>query len=131
MDATFVVSSCTFVLAELIRVFHNCSVNEAQASVDALVERKSPLIWDYGAGKRVLDRKMPVGDKVLLLLYSEADWVSAESLFSWTKYSELSKFRSRVLSKLDDELLLEFDVKSDRCVLTPLGIKDAETRLIS
>jgi hypothetical protein len=57
MDATYVVSSCTFVLAELIRVFHNCSVADAQASVDALVERKTPLVWDFGDGKRVLEKK--------------------------------------------------------------------------
>ncbi len=130
MDATYVVSSCTFVLAELIRVFHNCSTADAQASVDALVERKTPLIWDFGGGKRVLDGGMQVGDKVLVLLYPEPDWVRVGSLFDWTKYSNPSMFRSSVLSKLDASLLIEFDRKADRCKLTPLGVKEAESRLL-
>jgi hypothetical protein len=130
MDATYVVSSCTFVLAELIRVFHNCSVSDAQASVDALVERKTPLIWDFGKGKRVLDRTMQVSDKVLVLLYPEPDWIDVASLFDWTKYSNASMFRSSVLSKLDNSLLIEFDRKADCCKLTPLGVKEVESRLL-
>src|SRR5258707_12835883 len=38
MDAVFVLSSCNWVMAELVRVFHDVSVAEAQTFVDKLVE---------------------------------------------------------------------------------------------
>src|SRR6266851_1018203 len=37
MDATFVISSCNWVMAELVRVYHDLSTNEAQEIVDTLV----------------------------------------------------------------------------------------------
>ena len=36
MDAVFVLSSCTWVMAELVRVFHNVSILDAQDIVDKL-----------------------------------------------------------------------------------------------
>jgi hypothetical protein len=131
MDAAYVVMGCSFVLAELVRVFHGCSVSDAQASVDALVERTIPLVWEVGPNKRVLDTKMRTADRVLLLLYSEADWVTSAKLYDWTKYSNASVFRSKVLRALDDELLIEFDENLDRCLLTPLGIRQVEERLLA
>jgi hypothetical protein len=44
MDATYVRDGATWVMAELVRVFHGVSTAEAQESVDALVERKHPLV---------------------------------------------------------------------------------------
>ena len=130
MDATYVVAACTFVLAELIRVFHKCSITEAQESVDALVERKTPLVWDFGGGKRVLDASMLVADKVLVLLYPEPGWVGSRQLCDWTKYSNYSVFRSNVLLKLDNDLLIEYDVTEERCKISPLGLQRVETQLL-
>ena|SRR5215831_1318490 len=45
MDATFVLSSCNWIMAELVRVYHNLSTEEAQRLADTLVERRIPLIW--------------------------------------------------------------------------------------
>ncbi|MDX1947377.1 MAG: hypothetical protein SFU86_18395 [Pirellulaceae bacterium] len=131
MDASYVVAACTFVMAELIRVFHKCSTIEAQESVDALVERRVPLVWDYGGGKRVLSPNMSAADKVLVLLYSETDWVSVNDLFLWTKYSNKSVFESNVLENLDDGVQIEFDRKGRRCKITPLGIQEVETRILN
>ncbi len=131
MDASYVVAGCTFVMAELIRVFHNCSTTEAQESVDALVDRRVPLVWDFGGGKRVLSPTMPAADKVLVLLYSESNWVSVGDLFDWTKYSNKSMFGSKVLLKLDSQLNIEFDRKANLCKITPLGIQEVEARLLN
>jgi hypothetical protein len=130
MDASYIVAACTFVMAELIRVFHSCSTTEAQDSVDALVERGIPLVWDFGNGKRVLSPEMGAADKVLVLLYSESDWVKATDLFGWTKYSNKSVFESKVLAKLDADTRIEFDRKASRCKITPLGIREVETRIL-
>lgn len=130
MDATYVLAACTFVMAELIRVFHGCTIKEAQESVDALVERRVPLVWDSGNAKRVLSPQMATADKVLVLLYSESTWVDASDLFNWTKYSNKSVFESKVLSSLDSETQIEFDRKTGLCKITPLGIREVESRIL-
>jgi hypothetical protein len=130
MDGTYVVCACTFIMAELIRVFHGCTTIDAQESVDALVERKTAIVWDFGAGKRVLDPDMPLSDKVLVLLYSEPDWVKASDVFQWVKHNNSTRFRRNVLGPLDDAVKIEFDQDGDRCKLTPLGIGDVESRIL-
>ena len=74
---------------------------------------------------------MSAADKVLVLLYSESAWVKGTDLLSWTKYSNKSVFESRVLSGLDGNTQIEFDRKAGRCMITPLGIREVETRLLN
>ena len=59
-------------LAELLRVMHHRPVDEAAENVDALVERGTPLIWNVGGKLRVLDTKLSMKDKTLVLLHSTA-----------------------------------------------------------
>src|SRR6185437_16022447 len=75
MDATAVYSMSSWIMAELVRIFHGVSTHEAQEAVDALVERKLPLIWDTGAVKRVLDTDLSNRDQTLALLYQSLGWV--------------------------------------------------------
>jgi hypothetical protein len=58
----------SWVMAELVRVFHQVSLLEAQATVNALVERKHPIVWQQGDLRRVLDPNLSKGDQSLLLL---------------------------------------------------------------
>jgi hypothetical protein len=46
MDAEAVQAMASWAMAELVRIFHGVKTDEAQETVDALVERKSPLIWE-------------------------------------------------------------------------------------
>ena len=46
MDATLVMAVCDWVMAELIRLYHECSADEAQNIVDRLVKRSIPIIYD-------------------------------------------------------------------------------------
>src|SRR5258708_576089 len=46
MDAEFVQAMASWIMAELVRIFHGVTTEEAQQTVDALIERKSPIIWD-------------------------------------------------------------------------------------
>lgn len=130
IDATFTFTSCSFILAELVRVFHGCKIEEAQELVDSLVDRIVPVVWDFGASKRVLAQNTPFKDKVLLLLYSEQGWVEARKLFEWCQYSGYSMFKKSVLSKLDRDNLVAWDTVADRVLLSPLGVKRVETDLV-
>jgi len=118
-------------LAELIRIFHGVSTEEAPEVVDALIERKHPLIWEIGAIRRVLDPAMKPKDKTLVLLHGKAGWVDTKTLWSWVEYSTLSNYRTQILSALHKNGLIEFDRTSDRAHLSPLGAKDVEDRILS
>jgi hypothetical protein len=56
-------------MAELVRIFHCVKTEEAQETVDALVERKTPIIWEVRGMRRVLDSKMTAKNQVLVLLH--------------------------------------------------------------
>jgi hypothetical protein len=54
MDATAVYGMASWTLAELVRIFHGVSTQEAQETADVLVERKLTLVWQMvirGASK--------------------------------------------------------------------------------
>ena len=98
--------------------------------MDALVERKTPLVWDVGGTKRVLDPKMAAGQQVLVLLHYSAGWVAVSDLFDWIGYSNLSMFRSTVMSKLHDARHIEFDKGHDLAQISPLGVDFVEKKLL-
>ncbi len=54
MDAVTVLAMAKWLVAELVRVFHNVDTKTATAITDALVEREVPLIWRVGEKERVL-----------------------------------------------------------------------------
>jgi hypothetical protein len=107
MDATFVVSACNWVLAELVRVFHGLSIEDAQSLVDAIAERRVPLIWQGKDVKRVLDPKIEVREQLLLLVASTPGRVGASDLRAWTEYKNPSRF-FELLKQLHRERLIEF-----------------------
>lgn len=72
MDATFLLHSCQWVMAELVRMFHDTDVDSAAGTVDALVDRTLPVVWQVGQVRRLLDTSLSIKDSVLLLLYGEA-----------------------------------------------------------
>jgi hypothetical protein len=130
MDATAVYSMASWILAELVRIFHGVSTKDARDIVGVLVERKSSLIWEIGDVKRVLDPKMPVRQQVLVLLHQKPAWLSDKELVAWTEYSNATVFRSKVLMPLHAARLIEFDKKNNRARISPLGIREVEEEII-
>jgi hypothetical protein len=124
MDATYLRDAATWVLAELIRIFHQLPIGIAQKEVDALVERVHPLIWEHDGKKRVLDPMMKAKDKVLVLLHSSVSGEAVCNLQHWTKYK--SRFHEQVLQPLADDLLVELSSDNSRVIATPLGLARAE-----
>jgi hypothetical protein len=130
MDATVVYEMASWTLAELVRVFHGVTTQEAQDIADALVERKLALVWDTGQAKRVQDPNMDKGDQALLLLHSQPGWVKDKDLFHWVEYSTLSNFRGNILKEYHKKRLLEYDAAGGRVRISPLGSKDVEERIL-
>jgi hypothetical protein len=131
MDAGAVYSMASWILAELVRIFHNVKTDEAEAAVNGLVERKTPLIWSAGTAKRVLDTKMTVVDQTLLLLHQATGWMSEADLLQSTEYSNPSLYRSNVLVRLHKARKIEYDKAGKRAHISPTGSDHVEKTLIA
>lgn len=134
-DATAVFSCSNWIMAELIRIFHNVPLEEAQSAVDSLVERKHPLVWESEGIKRVLDPSMPRPDQVLTLLYSSQGWTPESNLRAWVEYKNSTNFRDNVLIPLHNNRMIEYYkngankyVELQR--LCPTGSSSRECRLL-
>jgi len=130
MDATAVYSMSSWVLAELVRVFHGVSTSEAQETVDVLVERKLTLVWQIGSTRRVQDPKMKKGDQTLVLLYSKPGWVAEGDLYRWVEYSSEATFRQNILKAFHQERLVEYEQKQRRVRISPLGSRKVEEEIL-
>ena len=131
MDAEAVQTIAGWIMAELVRIFHGVTTKEAQLTVDALIERKTPLIWDVEGVRRVLDPGMSAKNQMLMLLHHNPGWVLATNLFDWVDYSNLGQFCQRILMPLHKDRLIEYDQTAPhRAVISPLGVKEVEEKLL-
>jgi hypothetical protein len=131
LDSQVIVTASDWVVCELIRVFHNLSLEEAQDLVDSVSTRQVPDIWDVAGRKRVLRDDLDFKDKTLLLLYSSHDQGAlVEDLFLWSKYSNQHVYVRAVLQPLDKEALVDFDSETDFVTISPLGIKRVEEKIM-
>jgi hypothetical protein len=129
MDAVAVLYLSKWLVAELIRVFHNVSTAEASEAVDLLVERELPVVWSVNGKKRVLAEKLSQRDRTLLLLYSEPGAVAEADLRMWVEAANVTAYRRDVLRKAHRERLLEYDEANRTVRLSPKGARYAEEHL--
>lgn len=131
IDAATAVRLADWVLCELIRFFHNMSLEEAQAVLDALVVRQQPVVWSVGTKRRVLDPSLSYGSQVLLILYPVPEGpVPVEDLCDWVEHPRLGEFRTRVLAQLHRQRLVEFDKENETVAISPTGIRKVEEELL-
>ncbi len=131
MDATAVYSMASWILAELVRVFHNVKTPEAQEAVDGLVERKTPLIWSAGTAKRVLDTDISATDQTLLLLHQALGWMPEAELVASIEYSNPSVYRTKILKVLHKARKIEYDQAGQRAHISPKGSAHVEEKIIA
>lgn len=124
MDATFVVAASNWILAELVRVFHSLSIEEAQDLVDAIAERRVPLIWQGKDVKRVLDPRIEARDQLLLLIASSPGRVDVKNLRTWVEYKNATRFIA-LLRKLHKARLIEFCEADSKVEILPPGSLEA------
>lgn len=126
MDAVCVLQMSKWIVAELIRVLHERPVDEAAEIVDALVERETPLIWRVGDKVRVLDPKMSMRDKAMVLLYSTAHPMSDRELVDFVEHTNASVFRRDILRPAHRNKTIEYDETAGTVTISPVGIEYVE-----
>jgi hypothetical protein len=130
MDAVCVLQMAKWIMAELVRVLHDVDTDEATAIVDSLADRETPLIWEVNGKKRVLNTKLGMRAKTLLLLHASNGPVAEKDLVSWIEHSNPSVYRRDVLRPAHRSRLIEYDAIAGTAQISPLGIAQVEDSLL-
>lgn len=125
MDATAVVYMAKWIVAELVRLLHGLTTEEATKLVDALVEREVALVWRSGDKRRVLATGLTHHKGTLLLLSGVAE-ARESDLVAWLEHKRPSDYRAKVLKPMHRARLVEYDQAAGTVSLLPPGVAAAE-----
>jgi len=126
MDATAVLYMSKWLLAELIRVFHKVSIDEAQEIVGSITEKIYPEIWEIDGKRRVLNNALDKATQTLLVLYGNQMSVKETDLIEWVEHTNPSVYRRDVLRKLHKSRMIEYNEKERLVTISPKGIQKIE-----
>jgi hypothetical protein len=127
-DAHLVVSVCDWVLAELIRLTFSCSLVEAQAIVDDLVERKIPIVQDFNGFPKILRTDLSMPDRIMALAYvAGAAGMDVGELQKWLRPAKNAVVLVALLRLDRDKAFMHR--ADDRCFITSSGIKYVESNI--
>lgn len=126
-DATMVISTLDWILAEFIRLYHNVTSDEAHQIVDTLVTRLVPVVQDFGGFPKVLNARLRAGDYVLVLLYHRGE-KGAEfgQLSTWVQPSMQRNLRTTMKRLVETEAYVHSD--GQQFIITQLGMRVVEKR---
>jgi hypothetical protein len=99
MDATVVLYTAKWLMAELVRLLHTLSVEEATTLVDDLMEREVSWVWTHHETKRVLRIGLTWKQQTLILLLTEKGTVPEADLLRWLEHKSATDYRKAVLSR--------------------------------
>lgn len=123
MDATFILYTVKWVLAELLRLNSDLPIDQTQALLDKVVERQCSLIWKEGNITWVLAPGMKAREQVLILLYDISPRTDTE-LQDITEYSNATNLK-KILKRLHTQKLIYY-YDDGNCRLSPNGVPVAE-----
>ncbi|GAA2236630.1 hypothetical protein N1031_10970 [Herbiconiux moechotypicola] len=124
-DASIVVATLDWILAELVRLNHTVSATEAQRVIEALVRREVPMIQEFNGRPRIL-KTLSHADHLLVLLYWWGDRPIARSILNSWLPANMRKNSTRVLRTLHDGYLIT--LSDDEAHITQLGLRSVEER---
>jgi hypothetical protein len=128
-DAAVVLAMSQWIMAELVRVFHNVDIERAAQMVEALVERTVPLIWIVNGRTRILNPGLSAKEKILVVLYANVRGLSGSEIGAALEYGNMSRLKREILPELHRKKWLDYDAKRDFAVLSPLGARWVEEQI--
>ena len=130
MDATCVLYMSKWIVSELVRIFHNVDTVTAENSIEAIVERILPVVWNVDGKLRVLNTETSMKEKTLILLCNSLTPLTEQQLFEWVEHSNASNYRRDILRQLHNEKLIEFDASTGTVHISPKGIAHTEKEIL-
>jgi len=127
MDATVAEGMVDWIVAELFRLGNSLPPDQATATVNALVERRIPLVYIDGEYRCVMKADLAPREQLLVLLYAEPTGATVSQLAEWARIPATTTRRH--LDALDRERLIRMDAKARpmRVTLLPPGERAVET----
>jgi len=102
-DATLVVATLDWTLAEFVRLYHGVSADAAQKLIDDLVLRRAPAVQNFAGFLKVLRTDLQVSDRALLLLYERgALGATLQQLSDWVHPTMRTNLK-RTLKQLEHD----------------------------
>ncbi len=127
-DATLVVRSMEWVLAELVRLYHSVSPDEAHEMIVDLVSKEVPLIQVLDGYPRILTDLKAQEHLLVLLYWRGAEGATRDQLKGWLRADAARNKIGRDLTALDNKHLVHPTANTGIYVLTHLGIRSVEDR---
>lgn len=127
MDATFILSSAKWVLAEFVRISGQAVPDRAHLIINDLTDKHVDIVWSDEETFMILDPRMKAANKVLVALYKE-DNIHIELLQQRIQYKHKSNFK-KIIKQLEASKLLHW-TEQGNCKLSPLGLREVEDRIM-
>lgn len=121
MDASYLVSSCDWIMGELMRLYAKSNPQKVIGVINALIKKEVPILWLLDGKPLILDPRMGLQGKVLVYLYQiggNGASVEAVKTLCSTKKNKIAGIITQLLKKC---FILK-SPKTHNYVLTPLGV---------
>ena len=123
LDATFIVSSVKWVLAEIIRINSSYKPDETTKIVDHIVERSVEGVWEEADITRILVEGLSLKEQIMFLLYATEE-IFDQKILEIIEYKNQAYFK-RTLKQLHSSRLIEYK-STGECIISPKGSAYAE-----
>ncbi len=126
-DGEYFFRSTKWIVCELSRAL--CEWEEKTGSksfYNTVNTSEVPIIWEFDDIVRVLNPDLASGDKVTLVLaHHGGTWLSVPALQDAVEYKNSTDFKRKVLRKLHDRKLIEYDIGEQRAMALPAAYRRA------
>jgi hypothetical protein len=117
-DSILICHCSDWLLTEIVRHFYSCSIEDARRIALAISEVHIPVVAEVDGFIRVQNTALDAKDKTLVVMYYKTpSRVKDAELAKWIRYTNLSRYKSNILSKLDDQALLHYE--GGECAMLP------------
>jgi hypothetical protein len=121
-DSRLVCQLADWSLTELIRLYYQCRIEEAQSVVDRINEVRIPIVAEVEGFVRIQDTSITASDSTLVALYHKKPNKQRDTdLVAWVQYKNPPRYKSEILRRLHDEAFIHYDANG-YCTLLPKGV---------
>ena len=123
VDSSTLLKLCSWILAELIRLYYTGDMKAAGEIIDTMITGDLPLIDEFRGKKIVFGKGISVANKALVLLASLKIEFKVDTLCEWLLPAEKNHVLT-ALRQLRTRGLIHYD--NDYAKITPLGLVESD-----
>jgi len=102
-DATLSFYASSWTLVELIRVYHDVTIDEAQKIVDEIIKFKISIIQDFNGFPKILDPSLDLWKKIMIwALFKKDEGFTIDDIQNWTKNRHRKDYTKGRLDDLEN-----------------------------